>query len=68
VYHTPLRLQLQFYDVIFSLVIIRLSRSLLYDNNKHNGHFPAQHWSEGHNSGFCWSKDDGGGEWWQLEL
>jgi len=28
VYHTPRRPQLQFYDVIFSLVIIRLSRSL----------------------------------------
>ena len=28
VYHTPRRSRLQFYDVIFSLVIIRLSRSL----------------------------------------
>ena len=28
VYHTPRRPKLQFYDVIFSLVIIRLSRSL----------------------------------------
>ena len=28
-FHTPRRPQLQFYDVIFSLVIIRLSRSLV---------------------------------------
>ena len=29
VYHTPRRSRLQFYDVIFSLVVIRLSRSLV---------------------------------------